>query len=401
MSADRYVLALSSIPHGRTATFGDLARLAGRPTGARAAGRAVALVPSDDPRPWHRAVRADGGLAPEPARAAAQLERLRAEDARPRASESTDAWLARRGASAVGDWRTRKVFERGAPGIAQLDPALVEALADVAEARERGFGARERPARAPRSAKGRRDGRRDAPRAFEPSLEPLEEALDALDWDDVRTRLWRDGAAVLPAFASVESCAFVRGLFDDQARHERSIDMAPRGFGRGTYRYLREPVPELVARLRERLYRELAPLARRHPRNDDLPARLEAFHERCVRAGQARGACIVLRYPEGGVNHPHRDVYGKVAFPYQAVLVASARGEDFQGAEFVLRERASGDAWSERAFPLGLGDLCLFPTRARALEQGGRVRWIDVEHGMRTVLLGERTALGVVFHLAE
>jgi len=134
-----YADALRRIPAGRTATFADLARLAGRPKAARAAGRAVALIPTEDRRAWHRIVRSDGALAPLPERATVQLERLRAEGARPKADETIRAWAKRRRVRFVGAWRDRSVLALDDERLAGLDALRVEPLRDEEQTVERGF----------------------------------------------------------------------------------------------------------------------------------------------------------------------------------------------------------------------------------------------------------------------
>lgn len=139
MEPNPYLDALRRVAAGRTASFAELARLAGRPAAARAAGRAVAAVPTSDPRPWHRIVQSDGGLAPDPERAAVQVERLRAEGARPRAGEEPRAWARRRRARFVGSWRSRALYEADDERLAALDPLRLEVLRDEEQTLERGF----------------------------------------------------------------------------------------------------------------------------------------------------------------------------------------------------------------------------------------------------------------------
>jgi methylated-DNA-protein-cysteine methyltransferase-like protein len=50
------------IPSGRVSTFGDLARLAGRPRNARQVGRALRDLPDDHDVPWWRVIRRSGSL---------------------------------------------------------------------------------------------------------------------------------------------------------------------------------------------------------------------------------------------------------------------------------------------------------------------------------------------------
>lgn len=70
-----------AIPAGRVATYGQVARLAGMPGGARAVGYALKNLPVNTCLPWHRVVNARGQivLAPESQGFARQVRRLREE----------------------------------------------------------------------------------------------------------------------------------------------------------------------------------------------------------------------------------------------------------------------------------------------------------------------------------
>ena len=81
-AADRYrriYAAVLAIPRGSVASYGDVARRAGLPRGARLVGRALAGCPAHVP--WHRVVNAAGRIAlPKGSAAfAEQARRLRAE----------------------------------------------------------------------------------------------------------------------------------------------------------------------------------------------------------------------------------------------------------------------------------------------------------------------------------
>lgn len=58
-----YTIA-QQIPYGKVATYGDLARLAGRPECARLAGQAMWSVPAERAVPCHRVVNSSGRLVP-------------------------------------------------------------------------------------------------------------------------------------------------------------------------------------------------------------------------------------------------------------------------------------------------------------------------------------------------
>lgn len=51
------------VPEGRVATYGQIARLIGRPRHARQIGYALAALPDGFDVPWHRVVNAKGGIS--------------------------------------------------------------------------------------------------------------------------------------------------------------------------------------------------------------------------------------------------------------------------------------------------------------------------------------------------
>lgn len=55
--------ALAAIPAGQVVTYGQLAALAGRPGGARWAGRVLSQLPGDTQLPWFRVINAQGRLS--------------------------------------------------------------------------------------------------------------------------------------------------------------------------------------------------------------------------------------------------------------------------------------------------------------------------------------------------
>ena len=59
----RIYTTVRAIPHGRVATYGQIADLAGMPRRARLVGRALQVLEDDQPVPWHRVLRAGGRIA--------------------------------------------------------------------------------------------------------------------------------------------------------------------------------------------------------------------------------------------------------------------------------------------------------------------------------------------------
>lgn len=78
---ERLFIALAQIPAGRVITYGELARRAGMPNGARLVGRILGELPADSGLPWHRVINAQGKIsfAPDSAAFNTQSDRLRQE----------------------------------------------------------------------------------------------------------------------------------------------------------------------------------------------------------------------------------------------------------------------------------------------------------------------------------
>jgi methylated-DNA-protein-cysteine methyltransferase-like protein len=72
--------AIKSIPEGRVASYGAVARMAGQPGAARQVARVLHALSAKEGLPWHRILRADGSIAlPEGGGAELQRRLLEAE----------------------------------------------------------------------------------------------------------------------------------------------------------------------------------------------------------------------------------------------------------------------------------------------------------------------------------
>lgn len=372
-----YLDALVQIPSGQTRSFMELAAMAGRPGAARAAGRAVATCRPSSKLPWHRVVSSDG----RPRDARFQLRHLRREGARPRARETIADWAKRTSTRFIGYYPARCFVPRGDDRALRWNPAQVEGFASEVSALSRGFV----PFGSGTGCEDPLPSKRSVP--AESNLRSLEERFERIDWLTMRKKLGRDGVCRIQALCTPSECARILNDSTDLTRFERSINMLPRGYGVGRYHYYREPLPAPAGELRELLYDELAP--------EGYPTKLAEFWRRCRAAGQNRSSSILIGYGTGGINHPHRDVYGPVHFPFQALIALSKRGRDFTGGHFYVAEEDDGGR--RKKIAVSEGDVVIFSTRERC-EDGLKV---PVRHGMTTVTKGQRYGLGVVFHLAE
>lgn len=234
--------------------------------------------------------------------------------------------------------------------------------------------------------------------------------LDRIDWTGVEADLDAQGWSLQPGLLTAEECRAVQALFDDKRRFRSTIVMEERNYGKGVYRYFQYPLPDLVQALREGLYRHLAPIADRWRakvmRADPFPATLDEFLARCREAGQTRPTPLILFYEAGGYNELHQDLYGRVAFPLQAVIILSRRAEgadrgDFAGGEFLLTEQSKDGPARRWAVPATQGDLIVFATKFRPEPVGQRWRQLPLRHGAQTITAGRRYALGIILHDAK
>ena len=60
---EKYYAVIRRIPRGKVATYGQIARLSGRPRHARQVGYALFALPEGSRVPWHRVVNAAGRLS--------------------------------------------------------------------------------------------------------------------------------------------------------------------------------------------------------------------------------------------------------------------------------------------------------------------------------------------------
>jgi hypothetical protein len=172
---------------------------------------------------------------------------------------------------------------------------------------------------------------------------PLRQRLSRLDWGRIERSLWEWGYAQTPPVLLPEECAALIALYGDESRFRSRIDMARYRFGVGEYKYFAQPLPKLVAELREAAYAPLAEVANRWMEalgsSERYPAQLEEFLALCRKRGQTRPTPLLLHYETGGYNCLHQDLYGEVAFPLQITCFLSRPDRDYTGGEFLLVEQ--------------------------------------------------------------
>ena len=192
----------------------------------------------------------------------------------------------------------------------------------------------------------------------------------AVDWDAVTRDLDAHGFARLPGLLSPAACDETAALYDRDEHFRKTIDMAPKRFGVGQYRYFRAPLPSRIEALRAAAYAPLAAVANRWRAAlgspDRFPATLAGWLRRCHQAGQTKPTPLLLRYGAGGSNRLHQDIYGPLVFPLQLTVQLRRPGIDFQGGEFLLVEQHPREQSIGTAIALDQGEAVIFPVRAIA-----------------------------------
>ncbi len=226
--------------------------------------------------------------------------------------------------------------------------------------------------------------------------------LETLDWPAIEQSLDAYGCAVAPKLLAPDVCKAVAALYPDDEKFRSTVVMARHGFGRGEYRYFAEPLPSVIAALRESLYPRLAPVANRWAETMGFEARfpsgLAAFRALCRAAGQTRPTPLLLRYREGDYNCLHQDVYGALVFPLQVAMLLSAPGRDFSGGEFVLTEQRPRMQSRAEVVSLSQGDGVIFAVRERPVQAMRGPYRVALRHGVSRIRSGERFTLGIIFH---
>jgi len=223
-----------------------------------------------------------------------------------------------------------------------------------------------------------------------------------LDWAGIGTTLDAQGFAGLGRLLEPAECRTLAASYGDNARFRSRVVMARHGFGLGEYKYFAHPLPDIVARLRERLYPPLARIANawreRLGQDERYPAAHEDFVARCHAAGQTRPTPLMLRYGAGDYNCLHQDLYGQVMFPLQVVILLDRPGEDFEGGELVLVENRPRMQSRPHVVPMAQGEAVVFAVRERPVQGTRGTYRTTLRHGVSQIRTGERRTLGIIFH---
>jgi uncharacterized protein len=226
--------------------------------------------------------------------------------------------------------------------------------------------------------------------------------VDAGDWNAIAAAAGECGGALLPRLLTPTEARRLRQLYPRDELFRATIDMGPRRYGSGQYRYFRAPYPDPIEDLKQALYPRLLPIARdwwaKLGRDAPWPDSLDEWLNTCHAAGQIRPTALVLKYQTNDWNALHRDLYGDLVFPLQVVINLSEPDTEYTGGEFMLVEQRARAQSRGTATQLPQGHGYLFTTRDRPVPSARGWSAAAVRHGLSVVRSGERYALGLIFH---
>jgi hypothetical protein len=233
----------------------------------------------------------------------------------------------------------------------------------------------------------------------------IRERVGALPWKKLLPSVKDFGFAVTPNLLSAEECVYLRGLYAHGALFRSHVIMQRLRFGVGDYKYFANPLPPIVRELRTHTYPHLAEVANEWAEalaeTTHFPLVHAAFLEQCHQQGQKRPTPLLLHYEQGGYNCLHQDIYGKVTFPLQMVILLGQQGRDWQGGEFVLVEQRPRAQSKVEVISADHGCAIIFTTRHRPAQGSRGYYRVNLKHGVARVRQGSRHTLGIIFHDAE
>lgn len=229
--------------------------------------------------------------------------------------------------------------------------------------------------------------------------------IENCNWKAIRNQLDELGYALAPALVTASECDELIALYAEKHAFRSRVVMARHNFGRGEYQYFANPLPSLVAQLREHFYPLLAEIAndwsRRLNQRERFPQTLAEFLDICRRKKQTLPTPLMLRYEAGDYNCMHQDLYGEIAFPLQAACVLSQHGRDYTGGEFLLTEQRPRMQTRAEAVTIEQGQFLIFPNRWRPVPGARGDYRVNMRHGVSRLKSGERYCLGLIFHDAK
>lgn len=74
--------------------------------------------------------------------------------------------------------------------------------------------------------------------------------VDSGDWDAITAELNEYGGALLPQLVTPSEAVRLRNLYPDDDLFRSTVNMAPKRYGAGQYRYFHAPYPEPIEKFK-------------------------------------------------------------------------------------------------------------------------------------------------------
>ncbi|HXD30348.1 MAG TPA: 2OG-Fe(II) oxygenase [Pyrinomonadaceae bacterium] len=236
-------------------------------------------------------------------------------------------------------------------------------------------------------------------------LTSLEDRISVIDWARLCIELDERGYALTDQLLQPTECIELIQSYSNDKLFRSRVVMQRHNFGRGEYRYFADPLPSLVAQLRELFYAPLASIANswavRLRQETTFPPTLLEFIEVCAQAQQFKPTPLLLRYEKDDYNCLHQDIYGEIGFPLQAACVLNEVGKDYSGGEFLLSEQRPRAQTRAEAVTIHQGQFIIFPNRYRPVRGSRGDYRVNLRHGVSRLRAGMRYSLGIIFHNAR
>ncbi len=236
-------------------------------------------------------------------------------------------------------------------------------------------------------------------------MENIIKKINEVDWQDVATKMHKNGYVVVPSFLSEMQCENLISMYDHAEIYRKKVIMERYRFGLGEYKYFDYPLPDIVQGIRENIYPKLVPIVNLWMQmlgiNKAFPNVFEKLQAECHLNKQLKPTPLLLKYGVGGFNTLHQDLYGEVYFPLQVVFMLNEPNVDYRGGELVLTQQIPRAQSKAIVLAPKKGDMVILTTRFNPAKGARGYYRVNMKHGVSEVHDGERHTLGVIFHDAQ
>ena len=226
--------------------------------------------------------------------------------------------------------------------------------------------------------------------------------VKSLEWNSINKNLLEKGFAITKPFLTENECENLRKLFGNEMLYRSTIDMKRYNFGRGTYRYFKYPLPDIIQLLREEIYEQISQTANmwadRLRIRDRFPEKFPEFAKIMQSKGQTRSTPIILKYGIGDYTCMHQDIPDGIFFPYQVIFGLSEQGKDHMGGQLILNQQRPRLQTIPYVVTIPKGGAVILSSNYHP-QQGIKGFYRSIfKHGVSEINSGERYTLGIVFH---